>query len=400
MGAKEMKKDDSAESSGISDILEIAESLGSTDSLDSDGHGITRDTHDEDLGDLGKGYGSIAATSLVAGGGATVTPLRPSSAPPPIPTPSSGTSTSTRADAVAAAAVTGASPAQTPSATASPPGSSRAGLGLGLWIGGTLALLGLGAVAFLALSSSNEEESTTVIAATPVEPEALQADTPPPAPPEPPAEPAPAAVDAPEEEPADEEVVEVDEAEADAEEESTVVASSRSRSRRSEPRAEPEPEPEPKAEPEPEPEPAPEPVPEPKAEPGQPLADDGQFSSECLLNPNKPGCSNAKPTGPASKDTNLDGGLPEKLTQVEIRQAIRPAKSKAKSCGSLHAVAADTLVRVKLSIEGSTGKVVSASAMSPHDSHPVGQCVADILKTATFPRFKTAQQGIVFPVRL
>ena len=52
---------------------------------------------------------------------------------------------------------------------------------------------------------------------------------------------------------------------------------------------------------------------------------------------------------------------------------------------------------MKLSIEGDSGKVMSAEPKAPHNN-ALGQCVADKLSKATFPRFLSAQQGTDFPV--
>ncbi len=52
---------------------------------------------------------------------------------------------------------------------------------------------------------------------------------------------------------------------------------------------------------------------------------------------------------------------------------------------------------MKLSIEGDSGKVMSAEPAAPHNN-ALGQCVADQLAKTKFPRFVSAQQGTTFPV--
>jgi len=53
---------------------------------------------------------------------------------------------------------------------------------------------------------------------------------------------------------------------------------------------------------------------------------------------------------------------------------------------------------VKLSIEGDSGKVTSATPMTPHDSGALGKCVSDALAKTVFPRFKSSVQGTTYPV--
>lgn len=136
--------------------------------------------------------------------------------------------------------------------------------------------------------------------------------------------------------------------------------------------------------------------PAPAVEPAQ------KFSTECILDPSMEGCSAAKAASSASpKPTiNVDASLPDKLTQTQLRDGIEPMKGKAKACGDKYGAAAGTTVRIKLSVSGANGRITSATALSPHDSQPLGQCVAEALKAATFPRFKSTAQGTIFPVKI
>jgi hypothetical protein len=122
---------------------------------------------------------------------------------------------------------------------------------------------------------------------------------------------------------------------------------------------------------------------------------------DCILNPDLPKCKGgttstkkAKPAG--SSDPNL----PEKLTVSDIREGVASVKATAKSCGGKHSAAAGTSVKVRMSISGSTGRVVSAKAEPPHTGTALGNCVAGAVKKATFKKFRDAQMGVVYPFRM
>jgi hypothetical protein len=139
-------------------------------------------------------------------------------------------------------------------------------------------------------------------------------------------------------------------------------------------------------------EPAAEPKSEPKPEPLTPGEIDEKFRAECVLNPNKPGCDEIRKK--ARNQTDLDATLSDKLTQPQIREGFSSVKKAAKACGGAPGVT----VRVKVSINGNSGNVMSAEALDDHAGTPLGNCVADALKGASFPRFTSEQQGTVYPV--
>jgi len=148
------------------------------------------------------------------------------------------------------------------------------------------------------------------------------------------------------------------------------------------------------------------PEPEPTAvDEVTPVKDDTRFTTECLLDPDSPGCgshsvSKPKEASATPEHPNTGASLPEKLTDSQIRSAMAPLKTKAKQCAFQYAAAPGTKVRVKLSIQGETGKVLSAEALPPHERQAVGQCVADAFRDANFPRFSADVQGATFPVTL
>ena len=74
-------------------------------------------------------------------------------------------------------------------------------------------------------------------------------------------------------------------------------------------------------------------------------------------------------------------------------------KSAAKACGPKHGVSG-TKIPVKLSIAGSTGKVISAKASGEYAGKPVAKCVEAALKKATFQKFSKSQFGFTYKVPL
>ncbi|MFO0631669.1 MAG: hypothetical protein U0168_02325 [Nannocystaceae bacterium] len=119
---------------------------------------------------------------------------------------------------------------------------------------------------------------------------------------------------------------------------------------------------------------------------------DEKFRAECVLDPNKPGCAELRKRQKDGPD--LDAKLADKLSEAQLRKGFSSVKGKAKACGG----AAGETVRVKVSIEGNSGDVVSAEALAPHAGQPLGDCVADALKGAHFPRFLSETMGTVYPV--
>jgi|GEM_PF-1253426 len=106
---------------------------------------------------------------------------------------------------------------------------------------------------------------------------------------------------------------------------------------------------------------------------------------ECILDPAKCG--------------TIDPDLPEKLNSSDIKAGIAPTKSAAKSCGPKYGAAPGEKVTVKLTIEGSTGRITSASATGRHAGTVLGACVAAALSKATFPRFRKSSLGVQYPIR-
>ncbi|MEM6293382.1 MAG: hypothetical protein AAGA54_19070 [Myxococcota bacterium] len=110
----------------------------------------------------------------------------------------------------------------------------------------------------------------------------------------------------------------------------------------------------------------------------------------------------AQPPGhpTSSPKASRDDARPAKLTSSEVRDGIAPLKEKALACGRTHGAPENTKVKMKLAIAGATGRVTSAKPQAPWADTPLGRCVADVLKTARFPRFTKRSLGVLYPIRV
>jgi hypothetical protein len=139
---------------------------------------------------------------------------------------------------------------------------------------------------------------------------------------------------------------------------------------------------------------------EPKAAPPvakRDAAERPDVSVECILDPASCGGGQPKETAPRGTKPTTDA-LPDKPSTAQIRTALAGPKAKAKTCGPTHRAAAGTAVRVKLSIDGGTGKVTQATPLPPHAT-ALGRCIAEQLGRATFPRFAKPAIGVVYTIR-
>ncbi len=143
-----------------------------------------------------------------------------------------------------------------------------------------------------------------------------------------------------------------------------------------------------------------EPDPRAVAPSSAPTADD--VDVDCLVNRDLPKCaafrSSAKKRAAGTEHAQDD--LPEKLAMPDVRTALRPVKAAARACARQHGAAPGTKVRVKLSIEGATGLVLSAAPLGEHAESPLGRCVASKFGAAKFPRFRAKRMGLTYPIIL
>lgn len=112
------------------------------------------------------------------------------------------------------------------------------------------------------------------------------------------------------------------------------------------------------------------------------------ISVDCLLDPStcrKMTRGGSRPPG---------GSKPSKLSVDELKAGLASAKASAESRCKSKSKGGEKVV-VKISVEGSSGKVLSATA----DGTPLGDCVVVELKKARFKTFSEPQQGVQVSVR-
>jgi uncharacterized protein len=108
---------------------------------------------------------------------------------------------------------------------------------------------------------------------------------------------------------------------------------------------------------------------------------------DCLLDPSLSKCKRA----PSEPDSAAK--LPAKLSVSQITAGIKPIRAAVARCGAEHGAASGIKVRIEITIEGATGKVVSATVLAEHEGTPLGECAEAAAKQVVFPRFEAATQG-------
>jgi hypothetical protein len=122
---------------------------------------------------------------------------------------------------------------------------------------------------------------------------------------------------------------------------------------------------------------------------------------ECVLDPHLPKCAAKATTQPPVKGpAKADANLPDILSQTALRAGVAPVKAAAKACGTKHGAKPGEKVRVKLSVAGPTGAVVSTSPEPPHRGTPLGNCAAAALKKASFDKFRKPVIGLIYSITM
>lgn len=121
---------------------------------------------------------------------------------------------------------------------------------------------------------------------------------------------------------------------------------------------------------------------------------------ECVLDPSRCTASGTPKTATGSSSSTSTKAPPAKLSASQLKAALASTKADARRCGTQHGADPGTRVQVKLSIEGSSGRVVSATPQGDHASGSLGRCVAQALSQTQFPRFGSARMGTLYSVRM
>lgn len=95
-----------------------------------------------------------------------------------------------------------------------------------------------------------------------------------------------------------------------------------------------------------------------------------------------------------------DEVLPRRLSSSDIRKGVLLRLAQARRCGETHGAESGTRVKIQLKIAGATGRVRRAQALAPWADTPVGDCVAESLSRAVFPRFEAESMGAIYPITL
>lgn len=88
-----------------------------------------------------------------------------------------------------------------------------------------------------------------------------------------------------------------------------------------------------------------------------------------------------------------------KLSSSDIKRGMRPVLPAARRCIEEHGVSSLEMIRVKLTILGATGRVVSSTLVDPEGEPQLEACVVQAVSKARFPRFETEKMGVIYPIR-
>ncbi|HLT35677.1 MAG TPA: hypothetical protein VK034_05310 [Enhygromyxa sp.] len=117
-----------------------------------------------------------------------------------------------------------------------------------------------------------------------------------------------------------------------------------------------------------------------------------------IVVPGEPAPEPAPTPAPEPAPGAVEG--PEHLTATEIKTGIEAVKPAAIACGPKHGAASGLEVRVRFAIAGATGKVTRADPVPEHAGTPLGDCVAEAARAASFPTFKKDQMSFTFTFRM
>jgi len=120
-------------------------------------------------------------------------------------------------------------------------------------------------------------------------------------------------------------------------------------------------------------------------------AEDATPSVECILDPSK--CKKSGGGGGGGGTTKPpDSSLPEKLELDDIKAGTASTKAAAESKCKGQSKGGEK-VKIKLSISGATGTVLSASPVEDGGNPGLASCVAAELKKSTFKKVQKEQTG-------
>ena len=132
------------------------------------------------------------------------------------------------------------------------------------------------------------------------------------------------------------------------------------------------------------------PAAEPKAKPAETKpAAGGTSELDSLLGAPKKTDTEKKATAPA--DTT-----PTQMSKSDIQQAMNPVAARAQTMCAKYSTGS---VQVRVTV-ANTGRVQSSEAVGAFANSTAGNCVAALVRTAKFPKFKDATQTFTYPIVL
>jgi len=114
------------------------------------------------------------------------------------------------------------------------------------------------------------------------------------------------------------------------------------------------------------------------------------FDSKCAVS--------AKKQEKASKPRPL---LPQKLSKIQVKTGMDLVSLKIEACVEQYLPYAkkNSVMNTQITI-ARTGRVVDVNVMGPFSNAAATECIADAIKTATFPEFKDPVMNVDYPIVL
>lgn len=99
-----------------------------------------------------------------------------------------------------------------------------------------------------------------------------------------------------------------------------------------------------------------------------------------------------------SSKEKAESSLPQTLSRTQVKRIMSKADAKVKRCYQKHKEAG--LLRVSVSVKGSTGKISSVSVGGKFKGTPTASCALRAIRTLRFPKFSNPSQSFSYPFLL
>jgi len=102
--------------------------------------------------------------------------------------------------------------------------------------------------------------------------------------------------------------------------------------------------------------------------------------------------------GQDSSNEKAGASLPQTLTRTQVKRIMSKADAKVKRCYQKHKETG--LLRVSVSVKGSTGKISSVSVRGKFKGTPTASCALRAVRSLKFPKFSNPSQSFTYPFLL